>query len=1195
MIRLCLLVLGLWLTCLGAASAQDDDKGFLTNLLQDSLAGDGRDVQINGFRGALSSEATIETITIADDDGIWLTMRDLVLRWNRSALLRGRIDIERVSAASIELARTPKPVDDRMPEAEARDFKLPELPVSIDIEALEVAEIILGAPVLGEEMRLTFAASASLADGSGRANLTANRIDGQDGQFEIDAAFEDQTQIVDLKINLSEGPAGIAARLIDLPGRPATTLQIEGNGPLDDFVTDIAIATDGRDRLTGQVRLIAEAEQGAKPARRFEANLGGDVTALFAPQYQAFFGHDVALELAGRRAADGSLDLSRLAISAEALTLNGSAVLNPDFWPERIDLDGTLAADDAVLLPLPGAETRVDRADISVQFDRAVSDRWTSKLRIQGLDRNEIKIGDLRLIAGGDLARDVGALGRVTANVDFEAEALDPTDPALAAALGSAVDGSMQISYLEGEPVEIRQIDLNTVSANLTGEATISALGTGFETDLDARLITQDLSRFSQLAGREIAGSAELEVDGQVALGGKFDLRVDGRTDDLRVGQEQADKVLRGTTSVSIVARRDTTGTVLEAAKINNEQIDLTANGRFATDDSEVQLALTLAEFAEIEPRLPGSLNVSGNATQNASGWSVDLAADGPIGSTATVAGRATGPQARLNVTASVPDIRPLVRNYSGPLKLDGVVAQSDEGWTVETEIDGPYGLTADLSGRVTGDSPALRYTARLPDIRPFVPQLGGPLSLNGTARQQAENWQIDTNLTGPAGTTAKVTGTATNAGLLDLDITGNAPLGLSEPFLKPRSLQGDARFDLRLNGQPSLEALSGTISTNNGRFSAPNFQLALTQISATASINNGRVGVDLDAAVSSGGRVAIRGPVTLTGAMPAALTVSLSDVRLADPTLYETILNGAVEIRGNLQGGAQIAGQIDVGETNIIVPSSGVSGFGIIPEIVHVGASREVRRTQARAGIGQSSTANSRSGPVYGLNILINAPSRIFVRGRGIDAELGGRVRLTGTTANVISAGRFDLVRGRLDVLEKRFQLDEGSIQLQGDFDPFIRFLAQTRTGNGTASVIIEGRVSSPEVRFESSPDAPQDEILAQIFFRRDVSQLSAFQALQLANAVATLAGRGGESIVSRLRRSFNLDDLDVTTDDEGNTALRVGKYLTDNIYTDVTTGTDGSAEVSLNIDLTPSLKARGSIGQDGESGIGIYFERDY
>ena len=44
-----------------------------------------------------------------------------------------------------------------------------------------------------------------------------------------------------------------------------------------------------------------------------------------------------------------------------------------------------------------------------------------------------------------------------------------------------------------------------------------------------------------------------------------------------------------------------------------------------------------------------------------------------------------------------------------------------------------------------------------------------------------------------------------------------------------------------------------------------------------------------------------------------------------------------------------------------------------------------------------------------------------------------------------------------------------------------------------------------------------------------------------------------------------------------------------------DVTAASDGTGEISLNLDLTPSLKGKATLGSDGDSGIGIFFERDY
>ncbi len=81
----------------------------------------------------------------------------------------------------------------------------------------------------------------------------------------------------------------------------------------------------------------------------------------------------------------------------------------------------------------------------------------------------------------------------------------------------------------------------------------------------------------------------------------------------------------------------------------------------------------------------------------------------------------------------------------------------------------------------------------------------------------------------------------------------------------------------------------------------------------------------------------------------------------------------------------------------------------------------------------------------------------------------------------------------------------------------------------------------------------------------------------------------------MERLRRNTGLDDLDVRTDEDGETSVRLGSYLTENIYTDVEVSPQGSAEVSINIDLSPSVTARGRIDNEGRAGVGLFFERDY
>jgi translocation and assembly module TamB len=172
---------------------------------------------------------------------------------------------------------------------------------------------------------------------------------------------------------------------------------------------------------------------------------------------------------------------------------------------------------------------------------------------------------------------------------------------------------------------------------------------------------------------------------------------------------------------------------------------------------------------------------------------------------------------------------------------------------------------------------------------------------------------------------------------------------------------------------------------------------------------------------------------------------------------------------------------------------------------------------------------------------------------------------------------------------------LDEGSATLQGRLVPFIRLVATTEADGTVVQIIIEGEASEPVITFRSVPELPEEEVLARLLFGRDITAISPLQAAQLASAIATLAGRGGDGIVSRLRQGFGLDDLDVVTGEDGTAAVRAGRYLSENIYTDVTVGADGKTELNLNLDVSPSVTVRGRLGSDGNTGLGVFFERDY
>ncbi len=512
-----------------------------------------------------------------------------------------------------------------------------------------------------------------------------------------------------------------------------------------------------------------------------------------------------------------------------------------------------------------------------------------------------------------------------------------------------------------------------------------------------------------------------------------------------------------------------------------------------------------------------------------------------------------------------------------------------------EARLSGPN-LQAEAKGQ--GAGAALQVSGRLRDLALIAPEFPGPVSLSGRVEPLAAGSRLDLRVLGPAGVDMAVRGLL-GGSTADLRLTGSGNAAVLNALADPLTLAGALNLDLTLKGPIALQSLSGRVTLAGGRVAYPLRGLALGRTEMVADLAQGRARIAGTADIQTGGRIRVGGTVGLTAPFDAALDIALEDARLRDPELFETVLQGSLRLAGPILGRALLSGTVLVGETELLVPATGFTSAADLQAIVHVNDTAEVQATRARAGLGKAGGAagagGGGGGPDWALDVEIRAPNRIFLRGRGLDAELGGSVQLGGTLGNVQPSGAINLIRGRLDLLGKRLQLSEASLVLEGDLVPYLTVIASNETDGVVSMVTIEGPASAPEVTFSSVPELPQEEVLAWLLFGRGLESISAFQAVQLANAVAVLAGRGGTGIVDRLRQGFGLDDLDITAAEDGTASVSAGKYIARNIYTEIEVDQSGKSQINLNLDLRPGVTVKGSVGSDGQSGIGIFLEGDY
>jgi len=1217
--RLATLLAVLALTLSGAAHAQDSedaegDRGRIVRFLENQLSDGARTVTIRGFRGALSSNAEMDLLTIADDEGVWLTLENAELSWSRGALLRGALQVDRLTADRLEIARRPIMADGvDLPTAEARPFSLPDLPVSIEIDEVAIDRVSLGEDLVGTAVELSVDGSARLAGGDGTADLEIQRLDGPRGVFDLDATYSNASRELALSLLVEEDEGGLVATLLDLPGAPDLRLSVEGTGPIDDFTAQIELASAGEPRLTGEVQTTQVQETSERSIR---ADLGGDITPLILPAYRDFFGPDVSLSTQLRLMPDGGVQLDTLSLSAAALSLDGTLSLAAGGRPQSFELTGRIADPDGggpVLLPVSGGEVAVDAVDLDLSYDAEDGDSYTARIDVEALALGPARVARLSFDASGQIAQGPQGIA-VSSPIALEVDGLDHDDPALAEALGGSADLTAQLSWLQGAPLILSDLSVQAGDLSLEGMAAFLLGDSRLTLTTDLAAEAGDLSRFAAAAGQPLSGSLDASVTGEAdLLSGAFDMVLSGTGTDLTLADALPPDLLAGDTTLTVSAVRDQTGLTLRELTLDGSQLGLAADGRVSSDGTTLQAEARLADAGLFTEALSGAVTTTLVVTQGSeedAPFVIDASALSEAGITAEISGEVDPETGNFDMVLTgtgtdldlVPGLPPQL--LAGETTLTVSALRDETGLILrDLTLEGRE-LSLTGEGRLGDDGAVLSAEARLANVGLFTDALSGAVTATADVTRGPDSdapYRIVADVSSQAGITAALSGSAMpSEGTVDLTANGQLPLALANRALAPRSITGTLAFDLAMRGEPDLGNLSGSFQANGARVSLPLVQSSIENLSASGQVSGGRVSFDANGSLGTGGSINANGAITLTSpGLPAQISVTGQSLRLVDPALYSALIDRAdISIDGALTGGLNIAGNIALGETELRVPETGLGGSAPIPDITHLNETAPERRTRIAAGLGPSSGPGGGGGGSgrIGLDLTISAPSRVFVRGRGLDAELGGALTLRGTTADVIPSGRFELIRGRLSILGTRLDLTDGEATLQGSFDPYIRLVATSRSGGYTIGVNVIGVISAPEISFTSSPALPEDEVLAQLLFGRSVSALSPVQLLQMADAAAGLAGGSSQSgIFANLREGLGLDDLDIQTDSEGNAALRAGRYLSDNVYTDVTVGGDGDADLSLNIDLTPNVTARGTFSSDGSSRLGVFYERDY
>ena len=372
--------------------------------------------------------------------------------------------------------------------------------------------------------------------------------------------------------------------------------------------------------------------------------------------------------------------------------------------------------------------------------------------------------------------------------------------------------------------------------------------------------------------------------------------------------------------------------------------------------------------------------------------------------------------------------------------------------------------------------------------------------------------------------------------------------------------------------------ALAGTRLDNlNLHIAADGASLRLEQCTANAG---------KDGSINANGELQLQA----SQQFPFSIKTEFNNAEFAQLSYLNGRVNGALDIQGDLSGAA-VGGNLVIGPVYASMPDQLPVSEPTVLNVVEVKDGEIVEKETAVSG---------KPLPKVKLDIQCDIPSRVYVRAPILDSEWGGKLHIGGLLTDPKIEGRIAVLRGYLDFLGRRFQLRDSAFSFPGGAptDLWLDMRAVAETTTLSSQLRLSGKLSEVKLELTSEPPLPQDEVLAQVLFGRDLSRISPVQAIQLARVAAMFnKGLAGIQFFSGTVGLPGIDRIDIRTGERADeTVVGLGKYLTDSVYVEVEQGTTtDSGKVSVEVEVTPNISVKGDVDAKERSGVGLFWNRDY
>lgn len=420
----------------------------------------------------------------------------------------------------------------------------------------------------------------------------------------------------------------------------------------------------------------------------------------------------------------------------------------------------------------------------------------------------------------------------------------------------------------------------------------------------------------------------------------------------------------------------------------------------------------------------------------------------------------------------------------------------------------------------------------------------------------------------------------------LSSEITYNGQIEEVLDFFNMGVNRVEGTLECKLNISDTLENLqvNGFGNFENGIYENYYTGTYLKDIKAQISAKNHELTINsFSASDGKEGTVTGKGNINLSKQKNFIyeFDTEFKNVNCLQSELVNATADGNISVHGNIKN-AYAEGNIFMQKVKITIPEKLPTTIPFLPVLY-------INQPQKSKDLMQPITKPYK----INLDIGIKTSDDVSITGRGLTSKWKGGLKLLGTYSNLLPKGQFDLIEGNFSFSGKDFKLSKGSVVFTGKEDdmPQLHIVAETSQKGVTILANLSGPINAPEIQFTSNPPLPLSAIMSYLLFGQDISEISSFQAMQLATTVSSITS--GPTALESSQQSLGIDRLAVVkttsrdSEEPDQTAVQVGKYVTKGVLVSLSQGMEqGSSNVIVEVDLTNGFVFQAETQQQKEQG---------